>query len=96
MVSLGRWVRRTDGVVQQAFAAAWLALAVFLPIAFTDNPITYTLCFMNPVFALIGAAYSVAGNEEHNRLPTFEPGWFPSVAAAPSTNGYSSSKVELT
>jgi hypothetical protein len=35
-----------------------------LPLAFTDNPIVYHLWYMNPVFALIGAAYSVANHEE--------------------------------
>lgn len=61
--SLGCLIRSTDGVVQQVAGAAWLGLAAFLPIAFTDNPITYTLCYMNPLFALIGAAYSVAQDE---------------------------------
>jgi O-antigen ligase len=62
--SLGRQIGCTDGVVQQAFAGAWLGLAAFLPLAFTDNPIIYHLWYMNPVFALIGAAYSVANQEE--------------------------------
>ncbi len=96
LVSLGRWVRRTDGVVQQAFAASWLALAVFLPIAFTDNPMTYTLCYMNPVFVLMGASYSVACNEQRGRLAPVRPGGFCGVGAAPSTNGSSSSEVGFT
>ncbi len=62
--SLGRQVRRTDGAVQQAFAGAWLGLATFLLLASTDNPIVYHLWYMNPVFALIGAAYAVASRED--------------------------------
>jgi O-antigen ligase len=62
--SLSRWIRRTDGVLQQAFAAAWLGLAAFMIIAFTDNPIVYNVNYMNPVFALMGAAYSVARQDE--------------------------------
>ena len=61
--SLGRMVHRTDGVVQQAFAAAWLGLALFLPIAFTGNPLGYTLPYMDPVFVLMGAAYAVSREE---------------------------------
>ena len=61
--NLRGWIRRTDGVVQQAFAAAWMSLFVFLFIAFTDNPIIYNLYYMNPIFALMGAAYKVAHEE---------------------------------
>lgn len=66
--SLGRMVRRTDGVVQQAFGAAWLGLALFLPIAFTGNPLSYTLSYMDPVFVLMGAAYAVSREETLHRL----------------------------
>lgn len=62
--NIGRRIGRTSGVVQQAFGGAWLGLAIFLPIAFTDNPIVYHVWYMNPVFALLGAAYAVARKEE--------------------------------
>lgn len=79
--NLGQMVRRTDGVVQQAFAAAWLGLVVFLPIAFTGNPITYILPYMNPLFALMGAAYTVAWNE---RLAVAKARVLPAAAAGGS------------
>jgi len=62
--SLNRWIQRTEGVLQQAFAGAWLGLAAFMIIALVDNPIIYTLHCMNPVFALMGAAYGVAREDE--------------------------------
>jgi len=72
---LRRQIRRTTGIVQQAFGGAWLGLAAFLLIATTDNPIIYHVGYMNPVFALMGAAYGVAQQEEidsevENHLPT--------------------------
>jgi O-antigen ligase len=76
---LRREVRRTSGVVQQAFGGAWLGLAAFLLIALTDNPIVYHVWYMNPVFALLGAAYAVGREEEYDArrqrpLPTGEAG----------------------
>lgn len=79
---LGREVRQSDGVVQQAFAAAWLGLFIFLPIAVTDNPITYNLCFMDPVFALMGAAYSVS--REERRAATGSAWRYASPSIAPN------------
>jgi O-antigen ligase len=67
--NLGRWIRSTDGVVQQAFAAAWIGLVGFLVIAFTDNPIIYNLYYMNPLFALMGAAYRTAWEETQPIAP---------------------------
>jgi hypothetical protein len=61
---IGRKIRRTTGVVRQAFGGAWLGLVAFLLIATTDNPIVYHVWYMNPIFALVGAAYAVAGEEE--------------------------------
>jgi O-antigen ligase len=61
---IGRLIRRTNGVVRQAFGGAWLGLAVFLLIATTDNPIVYHVWYTNPIFALVGAAYAVAGEED--------------------------------
>jgi O-antigen ligase len=77
--TLKREVRRTTGVVQQAFGAAWLGLLVFLMIAATDNPIVYHVWYMNPVFALMGAACAVAREEENesrlqDHLPADESG----------------------
>jgi O-antigen ligase len=63
-----RWqIRHSDGVVRQAFVASWLGMAAFLLYATTDNPITYILFFMDPLFALMGAAYGVARTEELRR-----------------------------
>jgi O-antigen ligase len=69
MLSVHRQMRRTDGVVRHAFSAAWIGLAVFLLIACTDNPVTYILFFMDPLFALMGAAYGVARAEASQRSP---------------------------
>ena len=65
---LRREVRRSSGIVQQAFGAAWLGLAAFLLIAVTDNPIVYHVWYMNPVFALLGAAYAAAREEKDSGL----------------------------
>jgi len=62
--NLGREIRRTTGIVQQALGCAWLGLAAFLLVAITDNPIIYNVGYMDPVFALMGAAYAVAREEE--------------------------------
>jgi O-antigen ligase len=64
--SAHRLVLETNGVVRQAFAAAWLGLAAFLLIAWTDNPIVYNLWFMDPIFAILGAAYGVARAEQRS------------------------------
>jgi hypothetical protein len=49
-----------DGVLREAFAAAFLGMLVFAINACTDNPLQYNLWFTNPLFALIGACYGVA------------------------------------
>jgi O-antigen ligase len=45
---------------QSAWVAAWLGLCAFLLTACTDNPLIYNIWFMNPLFAVIGAAYGLA------------------------------------
>jgi O-antigen ligase len=57
-------IRRSRGVVRTAFAAAWLGFLVFLIAAATDNPLIYNLWYMDPLFAVLGAAYGVAGAGE--------------------------------
>jgi O-antigen ligase len=57
---LRRHIARSQGILQQAFAASWLAWMMFLVAACTDNPVGYSLRYMNPLFALLGAAYGVA------------------------------------
>jgi hypothetical protein len=51
-------VAHSRGVVRQAFAGASLGMIAFIIVACTDNPIGYTSLFMNPLFALLGAAYA--------------------------------------
>ncbi len=58
-ISLFGHVRSSTGLVQQTFLAAWLGWLLFLINATTGNPISYNLWFMNPLFALMGAAYGV-------------------------------------
>jgi O-antigen ligase len=80
MTSVLREMRRATGIVRQAFATAWLGLAVFLLIACTDNPVTYILFFMDPLFALMGAAYGVARAEEARRAPARHVAFPPALA----------------
>ncbi len=54
-------IRRSRGAVRAAFAASWMGLLVFLISAATDNPLIYNLWYMDPLFAVLGAAYGVAG-----------------------------------
>jgi hypothetical protein len=66
------WVRmrQSEGVLRTAFAASWLGLMVFVISAWTDNTLSYNLWYMNPLFAVMGAAYGVAGRS--GKLPTVE------------------------
>ena len=66
--SLRRLVRQSDGVVQQFAGAAWLVWMAFVIIAYTDNPITYSLCFMNPLFAMMGVAYAASRGNASDAL----------------------------
>jgi hypothetical protein len=56
---LRRRLRQTTGQVQRGYATALLGVFLFLVTACTDNPLVYNLWYMNPLFALIGAAYGV-------------------------------------
>ena len=38
-----------------------MGFVVLLVIAFTDNPITYGVWYMHPLFAVLGGAYGAAG-----------------------------------
>jgi O-antigen ligase len=57
------WVhmKRSQGVLRTAFAASWLGLMVLMISSWTDNTLSYNLWYMNPLFAVMGAAYGVAG-----------------------------------
>lgn len=57
---LVRGFRQSGGATRCAFTASLLGLFVFLFTAATDNPLVYHLWYMNPLFALIGAAYGMA------------------------------------
>jgi hypothetical protein len=60
LVSLKRLLHTTTGPVRCAAAAGMIGLLLFLITALTDNPLIYNLWFMNPLFAVIGAAYGAA------------------------------------
>ena len=62
MLDVTRQIGESDGYTQWAFVASFLGLMLFLIMAITDNPILYNLWFMNPLFAVMGAAYGVARN----------------------------------
>ena len=55
-----REVRRTEGIVQQAFAAAMLGQFCFLGLALTDNLLIYNLFYTNIWFATLGAAFGAS------------------------------------
>jgi len=57
---LRRQMARSRGPARAAFAAAWLGFAGFLVLAVSDNPLIYNVWYMNPLFALLGAAYGTA------------------------------------
>lgn len=58
--ALRQLLARHRGEVRTAFGAAYLGLIVLLVVALTDNPISYGVWYMHPLFALMGAAYGVA------------------------------------
>ena len=62
MLDVTSQIGQSDGYTQWAFVASFLGLMLFLIMAMTDNPILYNLWFMNPLFAVMGAAYGVARN----------------------------------
>jgi O-antigen ligase len=55
-------IKRSRGSVRTAMAASWLGLVVFMISAITDNTLSYNLWYMNPLFAVMGAAYGAAGH----------------------------------
>lgn len=57
---LWRQTRTTSGLTRAAFGAALMGMIVFWINATTDNPLGYNLWYMDPLFALIGAAYGAA------------------------------------
>jgi hypothetical protein len=57
--ALWRRMRRSDGILRDAFAISMLGMIVLALNACTDNPLAYNLWFMDPLFVLIGAAYGV-------------------------------------
>jgi len=63
LFSLYQATRWSGGELRTAFAAAWMALCAMLISCYTDNTISHHLFYMNPMFALIGAAYGVASSE---------------------------------
>jgi O-antigen ligase len=60
---LWRGTRTTSGWTRAAFGGALMGMIVFWVNAATDNPLGYNLWYMDPLFALIGAAYGVARAE---------------------------------
>lgn len=60
LAGLIRGLRETSGAAREAFAAAMMGLTVFLLAALTGNPLPSNVWFMNPLFAVMGAAYGLA------------------------------------
>jgi O-antigen ligase len=65
-------IRRSQGALRTAYAASWLGLVLFMITAFTDNTLSYNLWYMNPLFALLGAAYGVDGRACKNQGPVMK------------------------
>lgn len=62
LVTLYRAINNTsDDLVRTAFAAAWLGFLGLLISCLTDNTIVYHVYYVNPLFAVMGAAFGVAG-----------------------------------
>lgn len=61
LMSLWNWGFTGSDQRSVVRSAAFMGILVFLLTAATDNPITYGVWFMHPLFVLIGASYSVAG-----------------------------------
>ena len=49
--------------LQYAFIASYLGFIALLVIMVTDNPILYNTWYVNPLFAMLGAAYGVASRQ---------------------------------
>jgi O-antigen ligase len=67
-------IPRCTGEVRIAFAVAYLGLIVLLLVAVTDNPITYGVWYMHPLFAVLGAGYGVSAEQAAGRLLPAEAG----------------------
>ncbi len=63
-----RHIARSRGAVRTAFTASWLGLLVLMITSCTDNTLSYNLWFMNPLFAVLGAAYGVAARQSADRV----------------------------
>jgi len=57
---LWKGTRTTSGWTRAAYGSAFMGMVVFWINAATDNPVGYNLWYMDPLFALIGAAYGAA------------------------------------
>jgi len=64
IVDLRIRISRSRGAVRRALAASMLGLFVLIITCFTDNTLIYNLAFTSPLFAVMGAAYGVAGRIE--------------------------------
>ncbi len=82
-------IAQSTGPTRRAFAAVWLGFAGFLILAISDNPLVYNLWYMNPLFALLGAAYGVAGNGEGRELSRTDEPPPTGLGAFDATNGWS-------
>jgi O-antigen ligase len=76
MVTLRVQISKTDGIVRETFTAAWLGFWALLLSCVTDNTIIYHVFYINPLFAVLGAAYGVAWAERRARTPAYEPATF--------------------
>lgn len=64
LVDLKRRIAKSDGITRSMFVAAYLGMFGFLVTAMTDNTLIYNTWYMNPLMALIGAAYGVHRHQD--------------------------------
>jgi O-antigen ligase len=62
VIGLRRLMRSESGEGNTAAVAAFLGVLTWLCFSVTDNPIIYNVFFTHPLFAIVGAAYGLAGS----------------------------------
>ncbi len=81
LVALFRRLRRTHGVLRRGFTVAFLGLCAFLIISVTENALVYSVWYMNPLFAILGASYGVDRARRRARALDVDAAAQPTLAA---------------
>lgn len=70
LLLLRKSLRESNGAVKIAFTMVYLGFIAFNIMALTDNPLSSNIRFLNPLFMIMGAAYSC---QRHNLFAAKEP-----------------------